>query len=89
MDQSPYTPGAGHNPPVLAGRDGLLRDWHLVLNDIVSSGRVRAQDMILAGPRGVGKTVTVPPGQSVEVSVPDLDDGWGVDIVPLSSEAGG
>ena len=26
MDQSPYTPGAGHNPPVLAGRDGLLRD---------------------------------------------------------------
>lgn len=59
VDQSPYTPGAGHNPPVLAGRDSLLRDWHLVLNDIVSGGRVRAQDMILAGPRGVGKTVTV------------------------------
>ena len=31
--------------------------------------------------------MTVLPGQSVEVSVPDLDDGWGVDIVPLSSEA--
>ena len=59
MDKSPYTPGAGHNPPVLAGRDGLLRDWHLVLNDIVAGGRVRAQDMILSGPRGVGKTVTV------------------------------
>src|SRR5680860_838692 len=59
MDQSPYTPGAGHTPPVLAGRDGLLRDWQLVLNDIVAGGRVRAQDMILAGPRGVGKTVTV------------------------------
>lgn len=59
MDQSPYTPGAGHIPPVLAGRDGLLRDWQLVLNDIVAGGRVRAQDMILAGPRGVGKTVTV------------------------------
>jgi len=43
----------------LAGRDVLLRDWQLVLNDIVGGGRVRAQDMILAGPRGVGKTVTV------------------------------
>lgn len=59
MDLSPYTPGAGHVPPVLAGRDELLRDWQLVLNDIVAGGRVRAQDMILAGPRGVGKTVTV------------------------------
>src|SRR5680860_1185773 len=59
MDQSPYTPGAGHTPPVLAGRDGLLRDWQLVLNDILAGGRVRAQDMILVGPRGVGKTVTV------------------------------
>lgn len=59
MDQSPYTPGAGHIPRVLAGRDALLRDWQLVLNDIVAGGRVRAQDMILAGPRGVGKTVTV------------------------------
>lgn len=59
MEQSPYTPGAGHIPRVLAGRDGLLRDWQLVLNDIIAGGRVRAQDMILAGPRGVGKTVTV------------------------------
>jgi len=59
MDQSPYTPGAGHIPRVLAGRDGLLRDWQLVLNDIITGGRVRAQDMILAGPRGVGKTVAV------------------------------
>ncbi len=59
MDHSPYTPGAGHIPRVLAGRDTLLRDWELVLNDIVADGRVRAQDMILAGPRGVGKTVTV------------------------------
>ena len=59
MDKSPYTPGAGHIPPVMAGRDGLLRDWQLVLNDIVSGGRVRAQDMTSAGPRRVGKTVTV------------------------------
>jgi hypothetical protein len=30
-----------------------------MLNDVVTAGRVRARDMILAGPRGVGKTVTV------------------------------
>lgn len=59
MQHSPYTPGAGHVPPVLAGRDGLLRDWQMVLNDVVTEGRVRAQDMILSGPRGVGKTVTI------------------------------
>lgn len=38
MEQSPYTPGAGHIPRVLAGRDGLLRDWQLVLNDIIAGG---------------------------------------------------
>src|SRR3954451_11044088 len=59
MDRSPYTPGAGHAPRVLAGRDEMLRDWQLVLNDIVAGGGVRAQDMVLAGPRGVGKPVTV------------------------------
>lgn len=59
MKRSPYTPGAGHTPPVLAGRDRLLRDWELMLNDVVVDGRVRAQDTILSGPRGVGKTVTV------------------------------
>lgn len=32
MNQSPFTPGAGHIPPILAGRDGLLRDWQLLFN---------------------------------------------------------
>lgn len=59
MEGSVYTPGAGHSPPVLAGRDDLLRDWHLVLNGVAAVGRVRAQDMVLAGPRGVGKTATL------------------------------
>lgn len=58
-ESSVYTPGAGHSPRVLAGRDTLLRDWDLMLNDVSVQGRVRAQDVILAGPRGVGKTVTV------------------------------
>lgn len=59
MEGSVYTPGAGHSPRVLAGRDLLLRDWHLMLSDVAAAGRVRASDIILVGPRGVGKTATV------------------------------
>nr|WP_300150200.1 ATP-binding protein [Propionicimonas sp.] len=44
---------------MLAGRDVLLRDWHLMLSDVAASGRVRALDTVLIGPRGVGKTATV------------------------------
>ncbi len=51
-----YTPAAGHQPPVLAGRDDRLRDWTLMLNDVAARGRVAAKDTILVGPRGVGKT---------------------------------
>lgn len=56
MDSRIYTPGAGHQPPVLAGRDDLMRDWRLMLNDTGARGRVAAVDTILVGPRGVGKT---------------------------------
>jgi hypothetical protein len=59
MEGSVYTPGAGHSPRVLAGRGQLLRDWQLMLSDVAAAGRVRATDMILVGPRGVGKTATV------------------------------
>jgi len=56
---SPYSPGAGTLPPVLAGRDRLLQRLMLGLNDVATAGRVRTQDVILIGPRGVGKTVAV------------------------------
>ena len=59
MEQSPYTPGAGHKPPVLAGRDQLLKLWRASLSDVPAGGRVRARDIVLTGPRGVGKTATV------------------------------
>ena len=59
MDRSVYTPGAGHLPPVLAGRDSILREWQLTLNDVAAVGRTRARDLILTGPRGVGKTATL------------------------------
>lgn len=50
---------AGHSPAVLAGRGALLQDWGLVLNDVAVAGRVRAQDIVFAGPRGDRKTATV------------------------------
>ena len=59
MRHSMYTPGAGTLPPVLAGRDEVLHQLSLGLNEVVTVGRVRAQDVILIGRRGVGKTVTL------------------------------
>lgn len=56
MDGIVYTPGAGHSPPMLAGREDLVSEWQLTLNGLVAQGRVAAQDMLLTGPRGVGKT---------------------------------
>ena len=59
MQGSPYTPGAGTLPPILAGRDPELRAFANTLNDVGAVGRIRAQDVLLLGPRGVGKTVTL------------------------------
>lgn len=59
MENSPYTPGAGHSPEVLAGRDQLLGSWRTTLSELQTSGRKRSVDLILSGPRGVGKTVTL------------------------------
>jgi hypothetical protein len=59
VDASPYTPGAGHRPPVLAGRDDIIRVWENTLNDVAASGRSHGRDIILQAPRGVGKTATV------------------------------
>ncbi|WP_162802261.1 ATP-binding protein [Ornithinimicrobium murale] len=56
MEGSLYTPGAGHSPPELVGRDALIQEWHRTLNSVAAQGRVAARDMLLTGPRGVGKT---------------------------------
>ncbi|WP_052688862.1 transposase [Williamsia herbipolensis] len=40
MESSVYTPGAGHLPPVLAGRDDLLHAMTVRLNDVASVGLV-------------------------------------------------
>ena len=57
MDRStnPYAPGAGLQPPELAGRDSLLSDASIDM-DRVLAGRP-AKGLILLGLRGVGKTV--------------------------------
>ena len=73
------------------------RTVRAALNELMDFGRPARISLCVLVDRGdrelpiqpnvVGKTITVLPDQSVEVSVPDLDDGWGVEIVPLSSEA--
>ena len=81
MDGSPYTPGAGHRPPVLAGRDELLRAWRTGLNDVTATGRQRAPDMILTAPRGAGKTATV-------LAFQDLSQEQGFEVVRLQAARG-
>jgi AAA ATPase domain len=57
MDRAnnPYAPGAGLQPPELAGRDKLIADA-LIDMDRVLNGR-SAKSLMLLGLRGVGKTV--------------------------------
>jgi AAA ATPase domain len=53
--RNPYAPGAGQRPPELAGRDGEIRQFEVVL-ERVARGRPE-RSMVLTGLRGVGKTV--------------------------------
>jgi hypothetical protein len=53
--RNPYAPGAGQRPPELAGRDGELESFDVVLERI-SRGRPE-RSVVLTGLRGVGKTV--------------------------------
>ena len=53
--RNPYAPGAGTQPPELAGRDELLRTIDVALQRI-RLGRA-AKSILMVGLRGVGKTV--------------------------------
>ena len=53
--RNPYAPGAGHRPPELAGRDGELDAFDVVLERIARGRPERS--LVLTGLRGVGKTV--------------------------------
>jgi hypothetical protein len=52
---NPFSPGAGAQPPALAGRDDLLRDSAITLGRLKAGRHGRSQ--MLVGLRGVGKTV--------------------------------
>jgi hypothetical protein len=52
---NPFSPGAGNQPPELAGRAQLLSDVEILLARI-RAGRAQ-QSMLIVGLRGVGKTV--------------------------------
>jgi hypothetical protein len=81
MQPSIYTPGAGHRPPVLAGRDELLHSWRLILNDAAARGRPGARDIILTGPRGIGKTAAL-------LAFGDACREQGYEVVNLQAAAG-
>lgn len=53
--RNPYSPGAGTQPPELAGRDDIIERSAIAL-DRIRAGRA-ARSFILYGLRGVGKTV--------------------------------
>ncbi len=53
--KNPFAPGAGTQPPELAGRDRVLNDAEIALER--TRARVAARSEILVGLRGVGKTV--------------------------------
>jgi AAA ATPase-like protein len=53
--RNPYAPGAGQRPPELAGRDGELAAFDVLLERVARSRPERS--VVLTGLRGVGKTV--------------------------------
>ena len=55
-DFNPFTPGSGHRPPYLAGRENEQRQLKQILAKM-SAGRLPDADMVMYGPRGMGKTV--------------------------------
>ncbi|MFL5386187.1 MAG: ATP-binding protein [Longimicrobiaceae bacterium] len=53
--RNPFAPGAGHQPPELAGRDKIMEDASVALERIINGRPDRGH--LLLGLRGVGKTV--------------------------------
>ena len=53
--RNPFAPGAGSQPPELAGRDAIITDAQTALKRALIGKASRSQ--MLLGLRGVGKTV--------------------------------
>lgn len=67
--RNPYAPGAGTRPPALAGRNGEIEAYEVLL-DRLKEGTA-GQSMIVTGLRGVGKTVLLNTFEDIAV-----DRGW-------------
>ena len=55
-DFNPFTPGTGQLPPYLAGRENEQGQFKQILANM-AAGRSPGTDMVMYGPRGMGKTV--------------------------------
>lgn len=64
--RNPYTPGAGHPPPYLAGRDKEQSDFSRLLTQTTI-----LENVVLTGLRGVGKTVLLERFKAIAI-----DEGW-------------
>ncbi len=53
---NPFRPGSGATPPYLAGRENEQGRLRKILAEM-SAGRSPGTDMVMYGPRGMGKTV--------------------------------
>src|SRR5215203_5723955 len=77
--RNPYAPGAGQRPPELAGRDGELSAFDVVLERIAHGRPERS--LVLTGLRGVGKTVLLNQLRSAAIS-----RGWGTGKIEARPE---
>ncbi|HEX7297654.1 MAG TPA: ATP-binding protein [Solirubrobacteraceae bacterium] len=77
---NPYTPGAGRKPPILAGRDSDLENFHSLTERVAEGGYERS--LIYSGLRGVGKTVLL-----MEFDVLATEAGWATtDVQEVGSQ---
>lgn len=70
---NPYAPGAGTPPPFLAGRDGLIDAFEVVIGRAAAGNSF--QPIVLSGLRGVGKTVLL-----LAFRTSAKDAGWPVEL---------
>lgn len=64
---NPFTPGFGHSPAILAGREAALSDF----DDALAGDLPEQRALLIAGARGIGKTVLL-----AEFEARAADAGW-------------
>lgn len=77
---NPFAPGFGTQPPLLAGRDGLLRR---IASAMAAGPRHPDSTLVIIGARGTGKTVLLNAAESEGRS-----RGWAAIVVSASEEGG-